>query len=237
MESIRTSMKTEAESLKNLVDEVTSENVEDTHTMEKSLLKILKSQETTYDDYIAYLWKMSEEFQEYLSITNQKLLFKSKTLKIQPIPETTKPVPPVFTAGQFNKNDIRKLLVDKSDKLWASDGSGNLVQTDLQGNPLLKIQTSVVVVNKSGQHRFSYTGQGSVFRPCGICTDILGHIVLCDDVSNTVHFLDQDGRFLSLILSQQPDIKYPRGVRVDDENNLYVGQRFSIKVTVYKDLQ
>ena len=96
---------------------------------------------------------------------------------------------------------------------------------------------AVVVVNKSGQHRFSYTGQESVFRPCGICTDILGHIVVCDDVSNTVHLLDQDGRFLSLILSQQPDIKYPRGVCVDDENNLYVGQRFSNKGTVYKDLQ
>ena len=91
---------------------------------------------------------------------------------------------------------------------------------------------AVVVVNKSGQHRFFYTGQGSVFRPCGICTDILCHIVVC----NTVHLLDQDGRFLSLILSQQPDIKYPRGVCVDDDNNLYVGQRFSNKVTVYKDL-
>ena len=94
-----------------------------------------------------------------------------------------------------------------------------------------------MVVNKSGQHSFSYTGQGSVFRPCGICTDILGHIVVCDDVSNTVHLLDQDGRFLSLILSQQPDLKYPRGVCVDDENNLYVGQRFCNKVTVCKDLQ
>ena len=77
--------------------------------MEKSLLKMLKSQETIHDDYIAYLWKMSDEFQEYLSITNQKLLF-TKTLRIQPIPETTKPVPPVFTAGRFSKNDVTKLL-------------------------------------------------------------------------------------------------------------------------------
>ena len=35
MESIRTSMKDEAKSLKNLVDEVASENIEHTHTMEK----------------------------------------------------------------------------------------------------------------------------------------------------------------------------------------------------------
>nr|XP_022340409.1 uncharacterized protein LOC111135021 isoform X2 [Crassostrea virginica]XP_022340410.1 uncharacterized protein LOC111135021 isoform X2 [Crassostrea virginica] len=420
MESIRTSMKVEAESLKNLVDEVTSENIEHTHTMEKSLLDILKSQETTYDDYIAYLWKMSDKFQEYLSITNQKLLIQSKTLKIQPIPETTKPVPPACIAGQFNRENVSKLLsrvnvpntepekrkiqpmeavtihmkstekqleqskeksnmkqtlslsssvtkvreyslpgvdiafhvsVDKSGRFWASDSDGNLVQTDLHENQLQKIQTSdgfgyhtatqdggliysdedknviyritpdkkitefiktgdwepvsvhsscingdilvgmkteketkvnryskagkeiqniqrdnhgqelysdphyiteninrdictsdymkcaVVVVNTSGQHRFSYTGQGSRFWPYGICTDVLGHILVCDEVSNSVHLLDQDGRFLSIILSAQQGIQHPRGVCVDDDNNLYVGQLFPKTVTVYKYLQ
>ena len=109
MESIRSSIKAEVESLKNLVDEVASENLEHTYTIEKSLLKTLKSQETTYGDYIAYLEKMSDEFQKYLSTTNKTLMF-SKLLKIQSIPETTKPVPPVFTAGQFNKDDVAKLL-------------------------------------------------------------------------------------------------------------------------------
>ncbi|XP_078312627.1 uncharacterized protein LOC144619143 [Crassostrea virginica] len=418
MESIRTSMNAEAKSLKNLVDEVTSENIEHTHIMEKSLLEMLKSQETTYDDYIAYLEKMSDEFQEYLSDTNQKLLF-SETLKIKTIPETTKPVLPVFTGGKFSKDDISKLLgnvnvpntepekrkiqpmeaesthmkstekqfkqtkeksdmkqtlslsssvtkvkeysvpgvenafhvsVDKSGRLWVSDDIGNLVQTDIQGNQLQKIQTSgwegyhtatqdgdliyrdrgkkkiyritpdkkitefiktgngtalgvhsslingdilvgmkidteakvtryskagkeiqniqrdikgqglyrypsyiteningdictsdfnkhaVVVVNKSGQHMFSYTGQGSRFFPFGICTDVLGHILVCDGDSNTVHLLDQDGGFLFIILSQQ-GTTFPRGVCVDDENNLYVGQLFTKIVTMYKYLQ
>ncbi|XP_022297069.2 uncharacterized protein LOC111106627 isoform X3 [Crassostrea virginica] len=419
MESIRTSMKAEAKTLKNLVDEITSESIENTHTMEKTLLKMLKSQETTYDDYITYLWKMSDEFQEYLSITNKKLLF-TKTLRIQPIPETTKPVPPVFTAGRFSKNDISELLgkvnvphtkpqkrkiqpmeaesahmkstekqleqskeksdmkqtlslsssvtkvreysvpgvdsvchvsADKSGRFWVSDDSGNLVQTDLQGNLLQKIQTSdgygyhtatqdgdliytdhdkkviyritpdkkitdfiktgnslpicihssringdilvgmykddeakvtrynksvkeiqniqrdkqgqelydylnyiteningdictsdiinakVVVVNKSGQHRFSHTVQGSGFCPLGICTDVLGHILVCHYNSKTVHLLDQDGGFLSIILSSQQGIKSPCCVCVDDENNLYVGQDGTNTVTVYKYLQ
>ncbi|XP_078311977.1 uncharacterized protein LOC111135531 [Crassostrea virginica] len=414
MESIRTSMNAEAESLKNLVDEVTSEKKKHTHTMEKSLLKMLKSQETTYDDYIAYLGKMNDEFQEYLSLTNKKLLF-SETLRIKTIPETTRPVPPVFTKGKFSKDDISKLLgsvhvpnikpekrkiqpmeavtthmkstekqkeksdvkqtlslsssvtkvreysvpgvdivfhvsVGKSGRLWVSDDSGNLVQTDLQGNQLQKIQTSggygyhtatqdgdliytdrdkreicrvtpdrqitkftktgdwkplsvyssringdilvgiekdgkakvtryskagkeiqniqkdnqrqelyirpqyiteningdictidynkraVVVVNKSGQHRFSYTGRGSGFYPFGICTDVLGHILVCEGISNTVDLLDQDGGFLSAILSIQQGITSLRGVCVDDENNLYVGQRDTNTVTVYKYL-
>nr|XP_022345780.1 RING finger protein 207-like [Crassostrea virginica] len=210
MESIRTSMKAEAESLKNLVDEVSSENIEHTHITEKTFLNMLKSQETTYDDYIAYLGEMSDEFQQHLYLENQKNLF-SKTLKIKTIPETTKPVPPLFTAGQFSKHDVAKLLgrvnvpnaipkkrkiqsmeavithikstekqlgqskeksdmkqtlflsssatkfreysvqgvvnafhvsLDKSDRLWVSDWSGNFVQTDLQGNQLQNIETS-----------------------------------------------------------------------------------------------
>ncbi|XP_078329847.1 uncharacterized protein LOC111113501 isoform X1 [Crassostrea virginica] len=418
MESIRTSMKAEAESLKNLVDEVTSEKIEHSHTMEKSLLQMLKSQEATYDDYITYLGEMSAKFQKYLSTSNQKLL-SSEILKLKTIPETSKPVPPVFTPGQFNRDDVAKLLgrlnvpntepekrkiqpmeavstpmkytekqmeqskeksdmkqtlslsssvtkvreyrvpgviyyachvsVDKSGRLWISDNKGNLVQTDLQGNLLQKIQTSgisegyhtatqdggliytdrnkkviyritpdrkiteliktgdstpvsihsscingdilvgmrgakvtrynregkeiqniqrhnqgqelydyphyiteningdictsdyhkhaVVVVNKSGQHRFSYSGQRSEFCPYGICTDVLGHILVCDNVSETVHLLDQDGGFLSVILSEQQGIKLPLGVCVDDENNLYVGQYSTNTVTVYKYLE
>ena len=93
------------------------------------------------------------------------------------------------------------------------------------------------MVNKSGQHRFSYTGQGSGFRPNGICIDVLGHILVCDSVSENVHLLDQDGGFLSIILSPQQGIKYPRGVCVDDENNLYVEQYNTNTVTVYKYLE
>uniref|UniRef100_A0A8W8MTQ3 Tripartite motif-containing protein 2 n=1 Tax=Magallana gigas TaxID=29159 RepID=A0A8W8MTQ3_MAGGI len=95
---------------------------------------------------------------------------------------------------------------------------------------------AVVVVDKSGQHRFLYTGQGSGFTPYGICTDLLGHILVCDDISNTVHLLDQDGQFLSLLLTPQQGVYSPRSVCVDDENNLWVGQ-LTNTVTVYKYLQ
>ena len=97
----------------------------------------------------------------------------------------------------------------------------------------------VVVVNKSGQHRFSYTGKRSEFYPWGICTDVLGHILVCDIASrsNTVHLLDQDGGFLSIILSSQQGINRPFGICVDDGNNLYVGQDGTNTVTVYKYLQ
>nr|XP_034314524.1 protein PML-like [Crassostrea gigas] len=97
----------------------------------------------------------------------------------------------------------------------------------------------VVVVNKSGQHRFSYTGRGSGFWPFGICNDLLGHIIVCNGYfdNNTLDIIDQDGRFLSLLLTQQQGINNPRGLCVDDENNLHVGQYNTNTMTVYKYLQ
>ncbi|XP_052677517.1 uncharacterized protein LOC128158627 [Crassostrea angulata] len=422
MEGIRTAMKAEAEFVKRMVDAVTSDKIEQVNKIEQSLLQTLNGQNQEIDDFINYLNDLIQTYYGYLSpskIENLTLSLKSKSLKIRPVPETSKPVPPVFTAGQHSKEDVAKLLgritvpntkpenrkikpmetastqlkptgkqkkqnreksdvkqtlclsssvtkvreytvpgfngvfhisLDKSGRLWVSDGTGKLIQTDLQGNQLQKIQTSggygyhtvtqdgdliytdnrnkvinritpdntitefiktgdweplsihsshingdilvgmikyrkakvtrynktgteiqniqrnnngqalyryphyvteningdvcvsdydnaVVVVDKSGQHRFSYTGQGSLFYPYGICTNVLGHILVCFSISNTVHFLDQDGRFLmSLLPTEQQGVEDPRSVCVDDENNLWVGQ-ITRTVTVYKYLQ
>jgi streptogramin lyase len=428
MDSLRTVMKANGESLKSLVDTVVSENMQEANNIEKSLLEKLQSQDTTFNDYISYLHDLLKEFSSYLSSSKLSDIIPKLSEKfpdIRPIPESAKPITPVFTAGQYSKDDVAKLLgkinlkdtkpemkkikpmeivspspsvkststqkkqdrhkkfdvkqtlslsssvtevrkfnvpgvnstrhmsLDKSGRLWASDNHGNLVHTDLQGNQLQKIQTSgedsgyhtvtqdgeliytdsdskvikkitqgnkitefiktgdwipvsihsshinrdilvgmwkdreakvmrynktgeelqniqrnnkgqglysyphyiteningdvcvsdydkcaVVVVNNSGHHRFSYTGQGSEFNPYGICTDVLGHILVCDRVSDTVHLLDQDGQFLFLLLTQQQHgVDYPLSVRVDDENNLYVGQYGTNTVTVYKYLQ
>ncbi|XP_065938513.1 E3 ubiquitin-protein ligase TRIM71-like [Magallana gigas] len=422
MEGIRTAMKAEAEFVKRMVDAVTSDKIEQVNKIEQSLLQTLNGQNQEIDDFINYLNDLIQTYYGYLSpskIENLTLSLKSKSLKIRPVPETSKPVPPVFTAGQHSKEDVAKLLgritvpntkpenrkikpmetastqlkptgkqkkqnreksdvkqtlclsssvtkvreytvpgfngvfhisLDKSGRLWVSDGTGKLIQTDLQGNQLQKIQTSggygyhtvtqdgdliytdnrnkvinritpdntitefiktgdweplsihsshingdilvgmikyrkakvtrynktgteiqniqrnnngqalyryphyvteningdvcvsdydnaVVVVDKSGQHRFSYTGQGSLFYPYGKCTNVLGHILVCFSISNTVHFLDQDGRFLmSLLPTEQQGVEDPRSVCVDDENNLWVGQ-ITRTVTVYKYLQ
>uniref|UniRef100_K1PVQ7 Tripartite motif-containing protein 3 n=1 Tax=Magallana gigas TaxID=29159 RepID=K1PVQ7_MAGGI len=417
MEGLRTSMKAEAESLKNLVDTVISDYIEQTNQIEQSILETLNRQNEEIDAYMNYLKDLVKTYYGYLSLSNiEQLSFaiKSEDLIIRPIPETSKPVPPVFTAGQYSKEDVTKLLgritvpntkpenrkmktietaskhlkptvkqrksdvkeklslsssvtkvreykvpvdrvyhvsLGKSGRLWVSDCSGNLVQTDLQGNQLQKIQTSgrtegyhtvtqegdliytdkdnkvinritpentiiefiktelwvplgihsshingdilvgmrkngagkvtrykktgtliqniecdnkgqklydiphnitenlngdictsdkdkraLVVVDKAGQHRFSYKGQRAVFFPRGVCTDLLGHILLCDYYSDTLHLLDQDGQFLCLLLTQQ-GVKDPYSVCVDDDNNLIFGKTNTNTVTVYKYLQ
>lgn len=62
---------------------------------------------------------------------------------------------------------------------------------------------AVVVTERGGQHRFTYTGHpsGSGFLPRGICTDRFSNIIVCDSSSKTIHVIDKDGRFLSKIFS------------------------------------
>nr|XP_034312130.1 uncharacterized protein LOC117684384 [Crassostrea gigas] len=412
MDDIRASMRAKAESLKSMVDAATSDKIKEVNKIEKSILQLLNSQDKRYNGYISYLYDLVKQFHDYLCSKDIKTLVSKITtnLKVDPIPETTKPVPAVFTAAQYTKEDVSKLLgrvnvpdtkpekrkikpnktlkptvptkvkeytvqgVDSvhhisqgnSSGLWVSDLYGNLVKTDLQGNVLQKIESSckhgyhtitqgeeliyadrnnkvinrvtqdgtdtefietgewgpisihssnitgdilvgmktktlvrnreakvtrynksgkeiqnieidedgqelysdphyiteningdictsdfnkqaVVVVNKSGQHRFSYTNEASVFRPYSICTDFLGHIILVCNIPHlglfmkaynyTIHILDQHGQFLSLLLTPGQEIEDPRSLCVDDENNLHVGQWDTNTVTVYKYLQ
>uniref|UniRef100_K1Q8N2 Tripartite motif-containing protein 3 n=1 Tax=Magallana gigas TaxID=29159 RepID=K1Q8N2_MAGGI len=425
MEDIRASMRAEADAVKKVVDAVMSDNIEQVDKTEQSLLQTLNEQGLEIDDYSNYLNSLIKTLYSYLSPSNiQQLSFalKLENLFIRPIPETSKTVPPVFSAGQYSKEDVAKLLgkmtfsitkakgrkiefmekvhsklkpirehsyrkherekcdvkqtlfqclsvtkirewtvlgvqnalhisLDKSFRLWVSDSRGSLVRTDLNRNQYLRIRSSggcegyhtitpdgellytdrdknvikrvtehneinefintgdlealsvhyskingdilvglrkvrkgkvirynktgkeiqdiqidkkrqklydiphyitenmngnicvsdygkeaVVVVDKLGQHRFSYTGQMSGFGPYGISTDVLGHILVCDSVSNTIHLLDQDGQFLSQLLTEEQRIEHPRSVCVDNENNLWVGQ-LTNTVTVYKFTQ
>eukprot|EP00105_Crassostrea_gigas_P005523 XP_011419162.1 PREDICTED: tripartite motif-containing protein 12A-like [Crassostrea gigas] len=112
MENIRGEVKTDIESYKKLADEVMSEIMVEVDKEEKKLLDEIKSQDKTVDEYITYLEKLDGDIREYLSaskVTNI-LIEHSKNLEIRPIPETTKPVKPSYTAGQYNKDDVSNLL-------------------------------------------------------------------------------------------------------------------------------
>lgn len=63
----------------------------------------------------------------------------------------------------------------------------------------------VVVVSEAGQPRFCYRGRTSAFYPYGICTDILGHIIVCHGYLNigSIDIIDNNGQFLSHLIIQR----------------------------------
>ena len=96
---------------------------------------------------------------------------------------------------------------------------------------------AVVVTERGGRHRFSYTGHpsGSVLWPRGICTDALSHILVCDDTTKTVQMLDRDGQFLSHLLIRPSGIFSPWSLSYDvNTHRLWVGSRYNNKVCVYR---
>ncbi|XP_065942771.1 tripartite motif-containing protein 2-like [Magallana gigas] len=142
--------------------------------------------------------------------------------------------------ARYNKtgNEIQSIERDnKGQELYS--GYPHYITESINGDICVSdyCNQAVIVVNKSGQHRFSYTGQESDILPSGICTDILGHIIVCETSRKTVHLLDQDGQLLSLLDTSQKGIENPLCVCVDDDNNLHVGHGGTNTVIVYKYLQ
>nr|XP_034320718.1 uncharacterized protein LOC105326507 isoform X1 [Crassostrea gigas]XP_034320719.1 uncharacterized protein LOC105326507 isoform X1 [Crassostrea gigas]XP_034320720.1 uncharacterized protein LOC105326507 isoform X1 [Crassostrea gigas] len=99
------------------------------------------------------------------------------------------------------------------------------------------VSGAVVVTERGGRHRFSYTGQtsGSRLQPRGICTDALSHILVCDVRTNTVHVINKDGQFLSRLLTISQEIVLPWGLSYDvNTHRLWVGSLINNKVRVYR---
>ncbi|XP_065932418.1 uncharacterized protein [Magallana gigas] len=95
---------------------------------------------------------------------------------------------------------------------------------------------AVVVTERGGRHRFSYTGHpsGSELWPEGICTDALSHILVCDGKTKTVQMLDKDGQFLSHLLTKSQEMGVPYGLSYDvNTHRLWVGSWYK-KVCVYR---
>ncbi|XP_061165869.1 uncharacterized protein LOC133196899 [Saccostrea echinata] len=97
--------------------------------------------------------------------------------------------------------------------------NGDIIVSDLQNG--------VVVTERGGGYRFSYTchSSGSRISPQGICVDVLSHILVTDDISKIVQMFDKDGHFLALILTRQNRITTSRGLGYDNRNHRYIQKK------------
>lgn len=113
----------------------------------------------------------------------------------------------------------------KEPNFMTENGNGNIVVFDLD---------SVIVTDCFGNNRFSYTGHptGSGLAPCGICTDALSQILLCDGKTQTVQIIDENGKFMSYIR-----VRSTGGLSYDFNTNLLlVGSNENNRMDVYKYL-
>uniref|UniRef100_K1QSH4 Tripartite motif-containing protein 3 n=1 Tax=Magallana gigas TaxID=29159 RepID=K1QSH4_MAGGI len=130
---------------------------------------------------------------------------------------------------QTIEHDDRGLELYSNPTFLAENNNGDIVVSD--------DLSAVVVTDREGRHRFSYTGHpsGSGLSPCGICTDALSHILVCDIRTNTIQIIDKNGQFLSYLLTKSEEIDEPRSLCYDiNTHHLWVGSDNSNKLFVYR---
>lgn len=127
---------------------------------------------------------------------------------------------------QFNNTEIK---LCKYPRFITENNNGDVLVSD---------SGAVVVTERGGKHRFSYTGHlsGSKIQPRGICTDELSHILVCDGYSNTVQMLDKNGQFMSHLLVKPSGIYQPSSLSYDVSTRLlWVGSGlYNNKLCVYR---
>ena len=163
--------------------------------------------------------------------------------------------PQCLYCSSFNGDLLVGMHIEftRTGKLMRYNETGYLIQTipsddspkTLYGSPIYITENNngdivvsddnlcaVVVTSNEGKHRFSYKGpeSGSVLflpgiRPRGLCTDALSNILVCDEITDTVQMIDQDGRFISYLLTNQSKgIQKPRALSYDiNTHRLWVG--------------
>nr|XP_034305151.1 tripartite motif-containing protein 3-like [Crassostrea gigas] len=100
--------------------------------------------------------------------------------------------------------------------------------------------SAVVVVNQDGKLKWKYFCHHSVtrntpFKPWGITTDSQSRILIADGDNHGIHILDQNGVFLRYV--DNCDLKGPRGICVDNNDNLFVCESYKGNVKKIKYLK
>ncbi|XP_065937221.1 uncharacterized protein [Magallana gigas] len=109
------------------------------------------------------------------------------------------------------------------------NNNGDIVVSD-------SLSGAVVVTERGGRHRFSYTGHPSEsgLEPLGICTDALSHILVCDWTTDTVQMINKNGQFLSHLLTNSQEMGQPCGLSYDVNTHRLWVVSWDNKVCVYR---
>ncbi|KAK3100535.1 hypothetical protein FSP39_021469 [Pinctada imbricata] len=94
---------------------------------------------------------------------------------------------------------------------------------------------SVVAVKQTGEHRFTFEGPTkSSFFPRDLVCDSEGRILIVDSGNECIHMLNSKGEYLSYLLTDDDVIEDPFTLSIDTTGRLWVGERHSKKVKIFK---
>ncbi|XP_062617985.1 uncharacterized protein LOC134279592 [Saccostrea cucullata] len=165
--------------------------------------------------------------------------------------------------------NINKLSADNSKKLtlikrterwepWLHYNQSKPYNTTKKGKPLYHepvyitenrnedivvsdIGKGVVVTDREGKYRFTYTGppEGlSLFMPCGICVDAFLNILICGRLDQTIQMINKDGLLLSILPTEQDGMVQPLGLGYDGKNHLvWMGSGKTNRLCVYRYIE
>lgn len=185
----------------------------------KTPAKFLKTQDSTWRPQCLY-WSSSNG--DLLVGMHKEKPLKCKVSRYNKIGKLTQTIQH-YNTGQPD--------LYKNPYYITENNNGDVVVSDFE----VYASGAVVVSERGGSHRFSYTGHpsGSQLRPRGICTDALSHILVCDVRTYTLQMIDRDGQFLCHLLIRPSGIFEPYSVSYDTKTHrLWVGSWN--KVFVYR---
>lgn len=142
-----------------------------------------------------------------------------------------------YTIARFNLSGECQQCISHLMKNWTLEPfpSGNVIRAyiaeNINGVICLSFDSSnsksVILINPNGNHKLTYNGAGSFisrpFLPRGICTDILGHILIADENNHGIHVLNKEGVFLTMLTIPSEPKTVPISLCVDKNDNICVG--------------
>lgn len=107
------------------------------------------------------------------------------------------------------------------------------ITENINGDIVVSDLNNVVVTDRRGNYRFSYTSHRPYRQFYGVCCDSQSNILTCAISSKSVHVIDKNGHFLSHF--QLPEIGRASCLSFDAiTNRVYVGSYHQNNLCIYK---
>lgn len=147
--------------------------------------------------------------------------------------------------GMFLKHDVKVMRYNNKGKpLFESprDEGNHVYRTpcyiseNINGDVCVSDwnRESLIVSDRKGCLRFSYSGSGSRFYPRGILNDDVGRILVCDGWGDAIHILNKSGQMLALVKTKDFGVEGPLSICYDRKGDMWIGNRFNSTITVVK---